>query len=306
MLKLKTSVFRMLLLCLAAAVVLPLESAAQTVTGSISGTVVDPQGAVVPGATATVVNESTSDSRVAVTDDRVTSRSPTCQPGRYTVRVELASFRTLRAEERGAELVGTCLGRDHRARSRRPRRDRDRRSDRLAREHRGNAAWRRHHADADRTDPGPRPGCDVPHAAVARRPLHRAGRLDGRHVRGGHAERRRSAGRLGPGDHRRRRRQRNRQQRHERADGQPGCDRRSAAAEQLVSRGIRSVGRLSAPDRHSRRQLGYRGSGYYYGRHERFNSTEFFRARSQRLQGIDPFPPSTDSTPMAPTSAARC
>ncbi len=35
----------------------------------------------------------------------------------------------------------------------------------------------------------------------------------------------------------------------------------------------------------------YRGSGYYYGRHERFNSTEYFRARSQRLQGIDPFPP---------------
>ena len=32
----------------------------------------------------------------------------------------------------------------------------------------------------------------------------------------------------------------------------------------------------------------YHGSGYYYGRHERFNSTEFFRARSQRLQGIDP------------------
>jgi hypothetical protein len=35
----------------------------------------------------------------------------------------------------------------------------------------------------------------------------------------------------------------------------------------------------------------YHGSAYYYGRHERFNSTEFFRARSQRLQGIDPFPP---------------
>ena len=94
MLKLRTSVFRMLLLCLAAAVMLPLESAAQTVTGSISGTVLDPQGAVVPGATATVINESNSDSRVAVTDDRVTSRSPTCQPGSYTVRVELASFRT--------------------------------------------------------------------------------------------------------------------------------------------------------------------------------------------------------------------
>ena len=66
MLKLRTSVFRMLLLCLAAAVMLPPESAAQTVTGSISGTVHDPQGAVVPGATATVINESNSDSRVSL------------------------------------------------------------------------------------------------------------------------------------------------------------------------------------------------------------------------------------------------
>jgi hypothetical protein len=35
----------------------------------------------------------------------------------------------------------------------------------------------------------------------------------------------------------------------------------------------------------------YRGSFYYYGRHESLNSVEFFRARSQRLNGVDPFPP---------------
>ena len=35
----------------------------------------------------------------------------------------------------------------------------------------------------------------------------------------------------------------------------------------------------------------YRGSGYWYVRNEKLNSTEFFRARSQRLNGIEPFPP---------------
>src|SRR6185503_11346091 len=53
--------------------------------------------------------------------------------------------------------------------------------------------------------------------------------------------------------------------------GQSGCSQL-----QLVTRGGSSQ---------------YHGSGYYYGRHERFNSTEFFRDRSQRVQGMDPFPP---------------
>src|SRR4029453_1589544 len=35
----------------------------------------------------------------------------------------------------------------------------------------------------------------------------------------------------------------------------------------------------------------YRGSGYWDARNEKLNSTEFFRARSQRLNGIEPFPP---------------
>ena len=135
MLKLKTSVFRVLLMCLAAAVLLPPALAAQTATGVISGTVVDPQGGVVPGATATVINEANSDSRVSVTDARGDFQVTALPPGRYTVRVELASFRTyerknvvLSSSERIS--VGTIT-----ARSRRPRRNRHRRSDRHAREH---------------------------------------------------------------------------------------------------------------------------------------------------------------------------
>src|SRR5688572_16942776 len=89
----RTSIIRVLLVYLLAAVLSPLDSAAQTTTGSISGTVVDPQGGVVPGATATVVNEANNDSRATVTDARGDFQVTALPPGRYTVRVELASFR---------------------------------------------------------------------------------------------------------------------------------------------------------------------------------------------------------------------
>ena len=51
---------------------------AQAVTGTISGTVADPQGQVIPGATVTVINEATNDARVAVSDAR--GRFPGHQP----------------------------------------------------------------------------------------------------------------------------------------------------------------------------------------------------------------------------------
>ena len=80
---------------LVAAILLPAAVIAQTVTGTISGTVVDQQGQVVPGATVTVVNEATSDARVAVTDAQGNFLVTNLQPSQYTVRVVLQSFRTL-------------------------------------------------------------------------------------------------------------------------------------------------------------------------------------------------------------------
>ena len=81
-------------IALVAAVLAAGSVAAQTVTGSISGTVVDPQKSIVPGATVTIVNEATSDSRAAVTDDQGHFQVTNLQPGSYTARVELTSFRT--------------------------------------------------------------------------------------------------------------------------------------------------------------------------------------------------------------------
>ncbi|MGB2714552.1 MAG: carboxypeptidase regulatory-like domain-containing protein [Vicinamibacterales bacterium] len=77
------------------AALLPAHASAQAVTGTISGTIVDQQGSVIPGATVTIINEATNDSRVTVSDDRGNFQITNLQPSSYTVKVELASFRTL-------------------------------------------------------------------------------------------------------------------------------------------------------------------------------------------------------------------
>ncbi|MDQ3348660.1 MAG: carboxypeptidase regulatory-like domain-containing protein [Acidobacteriota bacterium] len=77
------------------ALLLPHLVSAQAVTGTISGTVADPQGQVIPGATITVISEANNDSRVAVSDDKGDFQVTNLQPGMYTVRVALESFRTL-------------------------------------------------------------------------------------------------------------------------------------------------------------------------------------------------------------------
>ncbi len=67
---------------------------AQGTTGTISGFVNDPSGASVPGATITVRNVETGQSRVLVTDGGGRYRAPELQPGRYELVAELAGFQT--------------------------------------------------------------------------------------------------------------------------------------------------------------------------------------------------------------------
>jgi hypothetical protein len=87
---------RLLVLTLAALTALvPTYASAQAVTGTISGTIVDQQGSVIPGATVTVIYEATNDSRPTVSDERGNFQLTNLQPGTYTIRVELANFRTL-------------------------------------------------------------------------------------------------------------------------------------------------------------------------------------------------------------------
>src|SRR4029453_9339014 len=264
---------------------------AQTVTGVISGTVVDPQKSVVPGATVTITNEATSDSRVAVTDDQGAFQVTNLQPARYTVRVELANFRTyerksvvLSSSERVS--VGTIslevggLG------------------ETVTVEATGshvNTTETQHGGVITRTQieqiqvlgrdvtslmrllPGVRYtapvdsmggtfGVDMPNVGGLPADWGR-GIIDG--VVGNEIGNSGMNAQMVNLDAIAEVRLLNNSYRAE--YGQSG-----GSQLQIVTRGGSSQ---------------YHGSGYYYGRHERFNSTEFFRARSQRLQGIDPFPP---------------
>ena len=67
----------------------------QTVTGSISGTVTDPNGAVVAGASVTLENDQTKDKRDQVTNDSGRFSFAAAQPGVYTIRIEHQGFETL-------------------------------------------------------------------------------------------------------------------------------------------------------------------------------------------------------------------
>jgi len=70
-----------------------LPAAAQD-TGTVSGTIVDNSNQVVPGATVTLVNEATSDTRTAASDGRGVFIFRAVPPGSYTVKIELQGFRT--------------------------------------------------------------------------------------------------------------------------------------------------------------------------------------------------------------------
>ena len=68
---------------------------AQSATGTITGTVVDGTGAALPGATVNVTEAATGTVRTATTDAAGLFRFAALNPGRYSLAVELASFRTL-------------------------------------------------------------------------------------------------------------------------------------------------------------------------------------------------------------------
>src|SRR5690242_9902940 len=67
---------------------------AQAPTGAITGTVVDPTGAVVAGATVTVANPSTNTQRVVRTNSSGIYDVPALMPGTYNLKIEMKGFTT--------------------------------------------------------------------------------------------------------------------------------------------------------------------------------------------------------------------
>src|SRR5437588_11736929 len=84
-----------LVLGLWAAIIISSPAFAQSVTGNISGSVTDPNGAVVAGASVTLVNDQTKDKRDQVTNDSGRFNFASVQPGVYALRIEHAGFETL-------------------------------------------------------------------------------------------------------------------------------------------------------------------------------------------------------------------
>ncbi len=77
-------------------------TSAQTITGSISGTVADSTGGMIPGATVTLASEKTGQARGSTTDSEGRFNFAALQPGTYALKVERQGFQTL--EQRGVIL----------------------------------------------------------------------------------------------------------------------------------------------------------------------------------------------------------
>src|ERR1051326_4128615 len=70
---------------------------AQTTTGTITGTVVDPSNNVIPTAKVTVTNEATGDVRRAESTGSGDFSFPSLLPATYTLQVEMAGFQTYKS-----------------------------------------------------------------------------------------------------------------------------------------------------------------------------------------------------------------
>lgn len=66
---------------------------AQSITGSLAGSVADSSGSIVPGATVKLTNEGNGQERVGVTESNGDFVFPSLAPGRYTIRVAATGFR---------------------------------------------------------------------------------------------------------------------------------------------------------------------------------------------------------------------
>ena len=77
---------------------LPIASLAQVSGGSITGTLTDPTGAVVPGAKVTIVNHGTGIGQTLTTTSTGLFNKPNLDPGTYDVTFEAGGFATMKTE----------------------------------------------------------------------------------------------------------------------------------------------------------------------------------------------------------------
>src|ERR1051325_10772282 len=90
------------LISLLALLIVCVSVSAQSITGSVSGTVKDGSGAVVPGAAITLTHDKTAEARTLTSDSEGRFTFAALQPGSYSLRIERQGFQTL--EQKGIIL----------------------------------------------------------------------------------------------------------------------------------------------------------------------------------------------------------
>lgn len=95
--------WRGLLQCIVALIVLCAAAFAQRDLGTISGVVTDPQGAAIPNAKLTLVNDATGITNTSQTNEAGAYNVPALQPGTYTATVEATGFQT--AQQKGILVI---------------------------------------------------------------------------------------------------------------------------------------------------------------------------------------------------------
>jgi hypothetical protein len=91
-----------ILFVIASLLLLSFTANAQTITGSVSGTIADSTGGVIPGATVTISGDKTGQARTIATDSEGRFNFAALQPGAYSLKVEHQGFQTL--EQKGVVL----------------------------------------------------------------------------------------------------------------------------------------------------------------------------------------------------------
>jgi len=84
-------------------------AAAQSFLGTIRGTVVDPQGSVVPGAAVLIVDEATNVPRAVETDAEGRYEATNLKPGTYRVEVVTTNFKKFERTGVVLRAAGTAL-----------------------------------------------------------------------------------------------------------------------------------------------------------------------------------------------------
>src|SRR5688500_18521984 len=97
------SYFRLVTLVTIAVLALNAVVSAQTITGSVSGAVIDINGSVIPGATVVLTGDKTAETRTVTTDSDGRFNFAALQPGTYSLKVERQGFQTL--EQKGVVLT---------------------------------------------------------------------------------------------------------------------------------------------------------------------------------------------------------